>query len=235
MFPTPTTNLATFSIIILLLLPSITLAIPFPSPQVRRQSQSQSSSIITPTQVLQIAPSSGTCVGAPYPDECRTAAQVAPILTSSFQKYGITSAAEKAALISLMAFESGDFKYNKNYVPGVPGQGTRNMQSPTHNLLYASSIPALTAPLAAIPAGSSNAVRALLLANDDYDFGSAAWFLTTQCSAGMRSGLQNGGMDGWEAYLTGCVGTGVTGERQKGWERANVALGVWDLQFRWLL
>lgn len=120
MFPSPSTILSTLSII--LLFPSTILAIPCPSPQVRRQSAS--SSAITPTQLLQIAPSSGTCAGAPYPAECRTAAQAAPVLTSSFQKYGITSAAEKAALISLMAFESGDFKYNKNYYPGTPGQGS---------------------------------------------------------------------------------------------------------------
>ena len=98
------------------------------------------------------------------------------------------------------------------------------MQSLHYNLLYASSIPALTTPLTIIPASVPNAVRALLLAEDSYDFGSAAWFLTTQCGAGVRSALQTGGRQGWEAYVSGCVGTTVTEARTAYWERANVAM-----------
>ena len=127
-----------------------------------------------------------------------------------------------AAVLSLMAFESGDFKYNTNHFPGRPGQGTRNMQMPPINLKYAQSIPELAS------AGSSDPVQLLklLTSNDDYDFGSGSWFLATQCPASVRSGLETGSQEGWEAYISSCVGTTATPERQAYWERAKKALGL---------
>ena len=73
-----------------------------------------------------------------------------PHIVKSFQHYGISSAGVQAALLSIMAFESGNFKYSINISPGVPGQGTRNMQSPKFNMEYAMSIPALSAQLAPV-------------------------------------------------------------------------------------
>jgi hypothetical protein len=148
--------------------------------------------------------------------------------------HNITTAPELAALLSLIAYESGDFQYNINHfpAPGNPGQGTRNMQMAPYNLLYAQSIPALATPLANITTASSaggltddqlDAIRALVLP-DDYTWGSAAWFLTSQC-ASIRPALQAGGQDAWEAYL-GCVGTTATSDRLAYWTRANQALGI---------
>jgi hypothetical protein len=79
---------------------------------------------LTPEQLIEIAPTSTTCEGAPAAGECATAKQAAPAISKAFKKYGVTSPAEQAALISLMAFETDDFKYNKNHFPGVPGQGS---------------------------------------------------------------------------------------------------------------
>lgn len=56
--------------------------------------------------------------------ECRSAAQAAEPIINSFKKYKIESPAEKAALLSLMAFETGEFAYRKNHYPGRPGQGS---------------------------------------------------------------------------------------------------------------
>ena len=100
------------------------------------------------------------------------------------------------------------------------------MQSPNWNLLYASSLPSLSPLLPAIPATDVNAVRALILGNDEYDFGSAAWFLTTQCGPNIRSGLQDGGKQGWEAYVRGCVGATAGEDRAAYWERAKGSLGM---------
>lgn len=106
------------------------------------------------------------------------------------------------------------------------------MQMPNYNLLYAKSIPALSSSLAAITTASSteglsddelNAIRALVLP-DQYSWGSAAWFLTTQC-ASARAALQAGGQAGYEAYLA-CVGTSATSDRLAYWTRANSALGI---------
>ena len=112
----------------------------------------------------------------------------------------------------------------------------RNMQSAAFNLLYAGSIPALSSSLQAITAGATSAsslsttqqndVRGLLTANETYDFGSGAWFLTSQCTESVRSGLQNGSQEGWEEYITGCIGTTVTSDRMAYWQRAMQAFGA---------
>ena len=70
-----------------------------------------------------VAPSAKSCEGAPIINQCRTASQAAGLIAQSFQTYGIATVNEQAALISLMAFESDEFKYNTNISPGRPGQG----------------------------------------------------------------------------------------------------------------
>ena len=181
--------------------------------------------VISPSQVLSIAPNSGTCDSAPQPSQCRTADQVAPLLNRVFNMYQIASPGEMAAIASLVAFESTDFKYNRNYFPGIPGQGTRNMQSAAFNLVYAQSIPALSASVAG-ESTAPNEVLDLLTMNDEYDFGSAAWYLSTQCSESIRDGLQNGSPASWQAYISGCVGTTPTPDRQAYWQRAAQAFGA---------
>ncbi|KAL9013325.1 MAG: hypothetical protein Q9180_009021 [Flavoplaca navasiana] len=172
-----------------------------------------------------MAPNSKTCTGAQFAAECKTAAQAAPFINASFKTYGITSAGEAAALISLMAFESGDFKFNTNHFPGRPGQGTRNMQMPPFNLEYAKSIPALKDGLA--KAGTDvKKVLELLTSKGEYDFGSAAWFMKNKCKKEVRDGLKKGTTEAWKMYITECIGTTATEERQAGWEKAAKAMGV---------
>lgn len=99
--------------------------------------------------------------------------------------------------------------------------------------MYARSIPALKPGVDAITTAEDatglsdeelNAVRALVLP-DEHAWGSAAWFLDTQCGQDVREGLEGEGEKGWEGYL-GCVGTEVTQERRDVWERANAAFGI---------
>lgn len=66
----------------------------------------------------------------------------------------------------------------------------------------------------------------LLHKNKIYNFGSGIWFLTTQCSADMRSTLQDGSEAGWERYITDYIKTTVTDKRKKYWEQAVKALGI---------
>lgn len=96
------------------------------------------------------------------------------------------------------------------------------MLSPSFVAQYVKSIPALAAQAAR--AGSPDALLDLVMP-DQYSFASAAWFLSSQCSAEVRAGLQRGSLEGWTAFVRGCVGTTVTGERQAYWERAVTALG----------
>lgn len=79
---------------------------------------------ITAEQLLQIAPKAKSCDNAPAAGECATVQQAAPFITASLQTYKVTSRAEQAAVIGLMAFESAEFKYNRNHFPGRPGQGS---------------------------------------------------------------------------------------------------------------
>lgn len=190
--------------------------------------------LITPQIIQSIAPQSGSCENAPRPSECRTAAQALVPIVNSINQYAVNTREEMAAIISLMAFESGDFKY-RTPVNQVSGKGCRNMQSATFNILYAQSIPSLATSVQAITQGATvtslsptqlNQVLAKLTDNDDYDFGSAAWFLTSQCSATIRKGLQTGGRAGWLAYVSNCIGTTPTNDREAYYLRAVTALGA---------
>jgi hypothetical protein len=174
---------------------------------------------ITAAQLLTVMPTSSTCTETV---ECRTAARAAPWVSKSFLDYGISSKAEQAALLGIMAFESVEFKYNTNQA-GHVGQGTRNMQSAEFNLKYAQSIPELREKMAVVGVKDLNAVRGLVL-EDQYSFASAAWFLATQCGDGVRGQLQTGSKAGWEKYISECVGT-EPGPREAYWQAAIKALG----------
>ncbi|KAF1989636.1 hypothetical protein K402DRAFT_326395 [Aulographum hederae CBS 113979] len=179
--------------------------------------------------ITSISPDSGSCDGANFADECATATQAAPHVLDSFNQYQLYYPGEQAAVLSTMLFESGGFKCNKNHFPepGVPGQGTRNMQSPNFNKMYAEYLAQQgkldTADVQAAEAKGAAEVLDLVM-TDEFSFGSAAWFLSTQCDEGVRTGLQDGSQTSWEAYLTTCVGTTVTPERVAGWQKAIAAV-----------
>jgi hypothetical protein len=107
------------------------------------------------------------------------------------------------------------------------------MQMINFNLAYARSIPNLATPLAAIaPAGviatslsTSQQNQVLnLVVDDKYDFASAAWFMTTQCTQTVRRGLQGGTASGWQNFLSECVGVSATDDRTAYWTKAISAL-----------
>lgn len=173
--------------------------------------------------LLKIAPTSGSCAGASFPSECATNVQAAPYLVASMSQYNITNPNEIAAILSLIAFESGDFKYNIHHFPSLnPGQGTRNMQSPQNNVAYAKSIPALTGK---VNPSDLNGVLQLVLP-DQYSWASGAWFYSANCSPSVKSQLQAGGQAGFEAYM-GCVGVSASeGNRMQYWQAATGAFGL---------
>ncbi|PGH16764.1 hypothetical protein AJ80_05079 [Polytolypa hystricis UAMH7299] len=170
---------------------------------------------------------------AQAPGQCSSASQAAGPILRSFQKYTIESVAEKAAVVSLMVFETAEFKYQRNVFPGRPGQGTRNMQMPDFNKKYATSIEELT-PILTPLSYNINATLDALVKNPDYDFGSAAWFLRNECDEGTQTALKksdDGTMDAaWEMYLRKCVNIGIEEgaeipeERKKYWIAAKEAL-----------
>ncbi|OQO06220.1 hypothetical protein B0A48_08808 [Cryoendolithus antarcticus] len=193
--------------------------------------QPASSQQLTAANIIAIAPSTASCAGSVAPSERRTAAQAAPWLTYSFSNFGHSAFSTQAALLSLILYETANFTYSINHSPGVPGQGTRNMQSPAFNLLYAKwlseSCTNCRLSAAQVANAEGTGVEALLdLVNgDEFGFGSAAWFLATQCTADVSAALATGSVEGWQVYM-GCVGAEAGGERQKIWESI-IGLGHW--------
>ena len=156
------------------------------------------------------------------PGECISAKDAVAPLISSFAQYKITTAGEQAALLSWIALESDELKYNINHFPGTPGQGTRCMLSPAFVSKYVASLP----DLAGKAGGADPAGTLKLVLDPQHSLGSAAWFLSSQCSADVRKGLQAGTQQGWEAFITGCVQTTVTDQRRQYWVKAKEALFV---------
>lgn len=182
--------------------------------------------------LITIAPNTTSCDGAKFPAECRDASMAAPHIAASFHQHDIHSFGAQAALVAIMLFESGDFKYKMNHFPGVAGQGTRNMQSPAYNEEYAEWI-AAHGEDAAITTNSVAAAKAQgpaqlldLINTDHWGFGSAAWFLHTQCDAGIADALADASRASFETYLKDCIGTTVTADRLAGWEKV-MALKHW--------
>jgi hypothetical protein len=165
-----------------------------------------------------------SCDGADFPEECATYATAAPAVASSFTKYGVSTTGQQAALLSIMLFESDYFHYNKHHFPSLnPGQGTRNMQSIEYNKKYATELYGAAAVEQAAAGGDDDAVLALVL-GDDASFGSAAWFFKTQCTDAVKQGLVFGDKAGYVQYLTQCVGTSDSEDRDLVWNKVNEVL-----------
>jgi hypothetical protein len=201
------------------------LAAPFPS----HKNHKLATRVTDPVQqLISIAPTSNTCSGASFPDECAVSSTVVVnAIAAGFEKYGINTAAEQAALLSWMAFESGDFKFNRNHfpAPGRPGQGTRAMLMPNFVQEYASSIPELSSQVSA--AGGDPAKVLDLVLTDEYAWAAASWYYGTKCTVDQKAQVVNGGLQGWQdGFITGCVQTANSGDRQAYWTRARQALGV---------
>ena len=174
-------------------------------------------------QLTSIMPKASSCAGADQAKECATAKQAVGPLIDSFNKYKVLTAPEQAALLSWIAYESAELRYNQNHfpAPGRPGQGTRNMMMPNFVAKYVASIPEL-----ASKAGSDPAATLALVQSDKYSFASAAWFYSTQCSATIKQGVKTGGKAGWTAFITSCVQTTMDSGREGYWTAASKALFV---------
>ncbi|KAI3318386.1 hypothetical protein HD806DRAFT_314949 [Xylariaceae sp. AK1471] len=173
----------------------------------------------------EIAPGSLSCSET---TECRTNVQAAPFLINAMSTYKLYSPGQIAAVLSLTAFETVDYKYKHNVSPDRPGQGTSNMQMIDFNTEYANSIPALKDKVSALGTIDSDDKKNQLLAlvtDDQYNFGSGPWFLTTKCDKGVISGLETATDEAFAAYM-GCVGVSVTDDRKAYWTRAKKALGL---------
>lgn len=92
------------------------------------------------------------------------------------------------------------------------------MQMPNFNTEYAAAAGVSTA-------GTPAELVDRLNAKDELAFGSAAWYLSTKCSPAVRAALKTGSAEGWSQYLTVCVGTTQTEERNVIWRAALKGMG----------
>ncbi|KAH7021676.1 hypothetical protein B0J12DRAFT_714548 [Macrophomina phaseolina] len=179
--------------------------------------------------LVTIAPGTSSCHSASvFIDECRTASEAAQPILDSFDKYQIANTNERAALIALMLYESGEFKYNwSHFVNGeishMLGKGTRNMQSAKYNEEYARTLfPSEEVDSAKSSGGADGVLQ--LVSRDSTSFASAAWFLVSQCDSSVRSGLQAGTRDGLERYVSDCIGGTIDQSRLDYWTKTKAAL-----------
>ncbi|KAL1651440.1 hypothetical protein SLS58_000780 [Diplodia intermedia] len=178
--------------------------------------------------LMTIAPTTATCdTSVKYANECRTNAQAAGPILQSFNKYGIDNVNEQAAVVSLMLYESGQFKYNwGHFLNGAdqhePGKGTRNMQSATFNEEYARTLFSADEVDKAKASGADAVLQ--LVSPDKYSFASAAWFLKNKCTATQRTALQSGSQDGFQGYVTDCIGGTMDEDRIDWWTKSKAAL-----------
>lgn len=93
------------------------------------------------------------------------------------------------------------------------------MQPASFNQKYAASLPELH-PRYIQACNDSSLILDLLLSDPEWDFGSAAWYLTTQCTSEQRVSLQSGSDVAWEGYIRNCLGLAVTPQRREYWNRA---------------
>lgn len=217
--------LSSKSLLLSFALASISLAAPTP-----QYTTSPSPSTLSAADLIAMDPVTASCPSTgDYADQCADATRAAPAISASFTKYNITTPGARAALIAIMLFESVSFRYNHFLGTGSPGQGTRNMQMARFNELYATQLFGAQAVADAKTSGTQDAVEDRVLAlvqGDAESFASAAWFVTTQCQADVLDGLADGSSAGWDAYLTACIGTTHTAERDVSWTAAKKVLGV---------
>lgn len=164
-----------------------------------------------------IMPTSTSCDKAQFPAECRTAAQASPFFVKAYAKHECYSPAQIGALLAWVGLESADMKYKHNISPGRPGQGTSNMMMPKFVKEYATDLLGAD-KLAGL---DDIGVLALVMA-DEYNFGSAAWFMTKHC-ADAKALLATDAQAGWTSFL-GCIGVSSTPEREAYWTRAKKVL-----------
>ena len=158
------------------------------------------------------------CSTADAKDECAPAPRAAPFVVDAFTQYKITTPGEQAAIISLMILESAGFKYNKNKVPGRPGQGTRNMMNAPFIKEYVESLK--------LTPTASEADNLALVLDDKYSFASAMWFYSAKCTDAVKAKVKEGSLAGYTAYIKECVQTELTADRTAGYNKAREALGV---------
>ncbi|KAK9766391.1 hypothetical protein K7432_004558 [Basidiobolus ranarum] len=183
----------------------------------------------------------GQCSQATFKEECRNAQQALAPLRESFLKYGIDSVGAEAAIVALIAYESGSFAFNINHWPGRAGQGTRNMMMFPAIHEYVKSLASLNRKYLKITLNvpepyseeKQNEIRALVL-NDRDSFASAAWYLakSSECPRDALEKLRANTEEAFKYYTLTCVKTdgSTLPDRIAAWKRVSDAYKAHDAE-----
>jgi hypothetical protein len=171
--------------------------------------------------VVAAIPGSDSCAGAEFPNECITADAATPFIAQSLVTYGISSKAAQAAVLSLIAVETG-LKYNTHHFPSPdPTQGARNMMTAPFIAKYATQ---LYGAAKVAQAGSAAAVLQLVDTDESASSGAAAWYLATQCPAVLTQ-FATDPEAAFTAYIA-CIGAPPSSDRTQAWNNAKTVFGV---------
>ncbi|PHH78015.1 hypothetical protein CDD80_7477 [Ophiocordyceps camponoti-rufipedis] len=161
-----------------------------------------------------IEPKTATC--NPQDTQCRNATVVAPLLSSSFQKYNVTCRQEAACLVGLAMLESVNFQSMRNKDPGRAGQGTVNMQMCNFNLKWArelnnASFPDVTGEINCLEKeckdkATCDQVLNTVLETERGQFSSLAWFYKKQCNKPLIKEALRNNVSACSDYLQECIG-----------------------------
>ena len=180
---------------------------------------------ITAAQVLQFAPN------------CPDSEAAASALNDAFRAYGLDTLGQIAGLTAYMAYESGDFVYDKNVFPGRPGQGTKCMLMFPHLYNFAISFPELKPQVLNLsPDGAKtttgvtssnyeelfdpdteNKIRELVVSGDKYTYKCAAWFVTSYPGATCDKTVLNSGLEGFKETMNTCFYAAINDDRISKW------------------
>jgi hypothetical protein len=193
-----------------------------PSPA-QNAAPAASGSTLSADTIIKIMPNSASCANRDaQPGSCRTAAEAAPHLAKAFNTYGITSKGAQAANLALIAFESAEMVYKVGLDANTPGKGTYAVMMPPNVKKYATQLKGADA---VTQAGNPVAILALVNTQDDDAFGSASWYMSTQCPDIQKQ--FDGDVDSaWTAYISTCVGGSEMAKRQPYWDAAKKAFGI---------
>ncbi|KAJ1927808.1 hypothetical protein IWQ60_002625 [Tieghemiomyces parasiticus] len=186
------------------------------------------------------ASANGECKAAQQnKEQCRTPEQLLGPVNACFKQYGLTTIGQKAAILSILDFESEGFHYATNLNPDNHGQGTfSQMKFPNINK-YVKSIPELQSKYQALTSGVSDIdsdtpsntevmdkVLALVTEDDTLNVCSASWYLSSspECGATALKNLESDSQSAYETYLTQCIHTTVTDGRIAGWKHTLAGL-----------
>ncbi|KAI5284370.1 hypothetical protein KEM54_001388 [Ascosphaera aggregata] len=206
--------------------------------------------------VRALAPNTKQCGEPSSIFTCRTAKQAVFPILASFFRYNITTATEKAALLSTIIIESDELQYDVSQENPTIGQGTRNMQMPEFNKEYAASLIQTRRDQLEthqrlygwanddnmgvdlnVDIMSPMEILDFLNSEDEYSFGSAAWYMTHHCDAETLNNLRTQRTDhiGFFDYLSKCLHidmdeeTPIFKKRLEIYDRALEMIEFWEL------